>query len=302
MFSCDLCQKTFQHERSLKRHRLTHQPEKKPPPPPRSCPHCPATFNRADNLNKHIKNSHSSPASKKSFTCALCPKSFSELKNLKRHILQSHQQKQTHRFKCPHCEAEYSIKGNLDRHLKVKHATPDVSAAEATASRAKQTRKARLRVDQFPDDEPEDFVENKEEEEKLKKIQKEHWSSIKTHSRKGKVQSFVNVRWENQTLPNFSEILTPLFQNSKTRFKIQASHGFVLRHQENEEDDAPATATDDDDDDDDDDDERFRYFHACENNHSLFEEPIVVNNQNDFNPLMTLCAWSARIFISPPSL
>ena len=176
MFSCDLCQKTFQHERSLKRHRLTHQPEegKKPPTPPRACPHCPATFNRADNLKKHIKNIHSSPASKKSFTCALCPKSFSELKNLKRHILHSHQQKQTHRFKCPHCKAEYSIKGNLDRHLKVKHATPDVSAAEATATRAKRERKARLRVDQFPDDEPEDFLENKEEEEeeKLKKNSK----------------------------------------------------------------------------------------------------------------------------------
>ena len=284
MFSCDLCQKTFEHERSLKRHRLTHQPEKKPPK--RTCPHCPATFNRADNLKKHIKNIHSSPASKKSFTCALCPKSFSELKNLKRHIHQSHQQ--TNRFKCPHCKAEYSREDNLDLHLKVKHATPDVSAAEATATRAKRERKARLRVDQFPDDEPEDFLENKEEEEeeKLKKIQKEHWSSIKTHSRKGKVQTFVNVRWENQSSPNFSEILTPLFQNSKTRFKIQASHGFVLRHQENEEEDvAPATSAGGGGGDDDD-DERFRYFHACENNHSLFEEPIVVNNQNDFNDFL----------------
>ena len=188
MYSCEVCKKTFQHERNLKRHRLTHQPEKNPL---RSCPHCPATFNRADNLKNHIKNTHSS---KKSFTCALCPKSFSELKNLKRHISQSHQQ--TNRLKCPHCKAEYSRAGNLDRHLKAKHATPVVSA-EATASRSKQTRKARLRVDQFPDDEPEDFLENKEEEEELKKIQKEHWSSIKTHSRKGKVQTFVNVRWEN---------------------------------------------------------------------------------------------------------
>ena len=139
MFSCDLCQKTFQHERSLKRHRLTHQPEKNPL---RSCPHCPATFNRADNLKNHIKNTHSSPASKKSFTCALCPKFFSELKNLKRPIRQSHQQ--TNRLKCPHCKAEYSRAGNLDRHLKAKHATPDVSA-EATASRTKQTRNTSYR-------------------------------------------------------------------------------------------------------------------------------------------------------------
>ena len=216
MYSCEVCKKTFQHERNLKRHRLTHQPEKNPP---RSCPHCPATFNRADNLKNHIKNTHSSPASKKSFTCALCPKSFSELTNLKRHIRQSHQQ--TDRFKCPHCKAEFSRQDSLTAHILKKHATPDASA-EATATRAKQTRKARLRVDQFPDDEPDDFLENKdnEEEEELKKIQKEHWSSIKTHSRKGKVQTFVNVRWENQASPNFSEILTPLFQNSKTRFKI----------------------------------------------------------------------------------
>ena len=171
-------------------------------------------------------------------------------------------------FECKVCSKSFKHKRSLLRH---EQSHDDNLNPRKVEKRPKKKRFPKNKIIEIQDD-PEDFQNDntKNDDEDLLNVQRENWSAIKTHTRRGKFQKFVNVRWTRETAPNFAEILRPVFEKAETRFKIQASNGFILR-KTNETDD------------DDEDGETYRYFHACENNAALFDAPQHIHNQNDFD-------------------
>ena len=77
---CKICEKSFEHHRSLKRHMKIHNGIEW------TCPECPAlTFSWEDNFKRHIKNVHPS-ASTSSLQCNICLKTLQHKRNLNRHM------------------------------------------------------------------------------------------------------------------------------------------------------------------------------------------------------------------------
>ena len=278
MYSCNKCPASFKHKKDLIRHEKTHSDEKF------TCAICNVSFHRIDVLKRHTINRHKTEEQNRHktedqhFKCTKCKKVFKHKKNLIRH-------EKTHsdeKFACPVCQVTFGQECNLKRHIEKQHPSRKRKVeGEKEAEKCppkKRKRCAREKIVEIEDesDEPQIEISDDDDEAGLVNIQKQNWSAIKTHTRKGKSQKFVNVRWTQETAPNFSEILRPVFEQAETRFKIQVSNGFVLRKQVQE----------DDDDEDDDDNETFRYFHACENNAALFDQPQVIQNDNDFQTFM----------------
>ena len=184
-------------------------------------------------------------------------------------------------WKCPFCPSEYVWEKGFKAHLKTKHLDStrkrkhnNETDKEPTPSK-KRRRQARKKLDYLPD-EP-DLILNADDDaddDAEERVYRENWHAIKTHTRGGDdsyLQTLINVRWKDQDTPDFAEVLKPVFQNASGRLRIQASNGFILKK------------NDDVDEDDKDDEAEFRYFHACENNAALFENPQQVYNQNDFD-------------------
>ena len=259
MYTCDKCQASFKHKKNLIRHEQNHSEKKF------TCTICNVSFQRPDVLKRHTANRHEQNKSDKKFTCEKCPKVFKYKRGLVRHEKTHNEQK----FACPICQVTFTLEHNLKRHIEKQHPETRKRKVEEEEKEAevaekchkkKQKRKAKNKVDGIIDESDICPIEiqnddDDDDEPGLVNVQRQNWAAIKTHSRHGKSQKFVNVRWTQDTAPNFSEILRPVFEKAETRFKIQVSNGFVLRK-----------TTDDDDNDD---DESFRYFHACENNAAL---------------------------------
>ena len=264
MYTCEQCNLTFKQKRNLVRHEKSHDDKKF------TCSVCNVTFHRAEHLKRHVDKFHSDPK-KPNHKCEKCQKVFKH----KRSLVQHEQTHDEEKFACSVCNITYTRKSNLNKHMQQKHTDSNKRSkieeedevAEKCHKKKKRKRHARKKVDDIID-EPEEF-ENEDDESELTHVQRENWGAIKTHSRKGKSQKFINIRWTQDTAPNFSEILRPVFEKSESRFKIQASHGFILRKNA--------------DDDESDDEKTFRYFHACENNAALFDQPQPIHNENDFN-------------------
>ncbi|KAL8600853.1 hypothetical protein ACOMHN_056511 [Nucella lapillus] len=71
-----------------------------------------------------------------------------------------------------------------------------------------------------------------------------------------------NVRWSGDA-PDWDGPLSAIFESQTKRFKINASHSFILHHRE---------------------ENRYRFFHASQNNNAgLFDRPRLINDRHDFD-------------------
>lgn len=119
---CDVCHKTFDKEKNLKRHKKLHNNTKEYVCPEPSC--C-KSYARSDHLNRHMI-SHS--ANSKPFKCELCVQRFSNKSHLKRHTklhLTSDQANSTNRYnkyECRVCDEVFTHKRHLRTHEEMKHA------------------------------------------------------------------------------------------------------------------------------------------------------------------------------------
>ena len=253
-FSCNICEKKFKHKKHLKRHIQTHAENQIT----HTCTHCKATFNRVDNLTRHVRLVHSPLVSSASPS-----------------------------YKCDHCPASFLVPENLNKHIKKFHAAEKRKQEEnddLAGPKKKKPRRAKNRLE-YLDDEAEEPLTFDHDDVELNKIFKENWTSIKTHTRVLKKTTFINVRWTGDSPPDFEAALLPFFRNSQFKFKIQASHGFVLKKNVPSDE---ATSDDDDNDTngDDEDKSNYRYYHSSERNAGLYEKPRVIGNSADFRALI----------------
>lgn len=68
--------------------KITKRKAPKPPKPSFSCEICKRVFTRKDNLNVHLKKSHSENLI--AYICKICSKTYSHAKNCKKHIREHH--------------------------------------------------------------------------------------------------------------------------------------------------------------------------------------------------------------------
>ena len=111
MHECSKCEATYLDKKSLERHFVEkHQRESLQT---QLCPHCAKSFNRASDLNVHVKSVHE----KVKHECHLCNKMCSSKQHLRKHIANVHEGKKP-QFQCSMCP---KIVISLKRHVELVH-------------------------------------------------------------------------------------------------------------------------------------------------------------------------------------
>ncbi|GFN78395.1 Zinc finger protein 1 protein [Plakobranchus ocellatus] len=171
------------------------------------------------------------------FKCEDCPAVFSLRRNLTRHVRQKHSQGEAERFICDDCGASFSRFDNLNQHLRERHTDPVINFlcercglgfsrhrrdAVSTRKDARKRKNARqgervpkrrrhvndifepYRPDIVEDDLEVEAVDNiisLLEEDGVREIYRNHWTSLRTHYREGPNHSHYTFRWDSQTEP-----------------------------------------------------------------------------------------------------
>lgn len=110
-FTCDLCNKVFKRNFSLKIHKRIHFDEK-----PFKCELCSMDFNQKSNYTKH-KLIH---LNQKPHKCTKCDNTFSQKSHLLNHEM-IHTAEDIKPFKCGYCEERFSNNNCLMKHVQVLH-------------------------------------------------------------------------------------------------------------------------------------------------------------------------------------
>ena len=231
---CVQCPSSFTRPHDLRRHvRQLHALDKIQR---LVCPlRCsPSTYKHADSLRKHMKLKHPTeppltsaqltttahPKKKqgRGYPCDRCDKVFIYQGALRKHKFLEHVL-----FTCETCQAKFTNNKLLARHIRLNHRKrkkndDDDDDDDEKKKKKKQKRNARRRVDYLSDegDEPEPDRENDERD--IAEVIARNWGAVKNHSRVGKKQTFINVRWRGDNTPDFNAALKPL---SKHRHQVQ---------------------------------------------------------------------------------
>ena len=108
-----------------------------------------------------------------------------------------------------------------------------------------------------------DIVEDEqmdETDDDIKEFIKKYLSSIRTFSRKNKVQSIFNFYYNKDLKEMVQNITEAIMKEQKNRFKINYTLAYVLRNIETNE---------------------LRYFHASYNNHLMLETALLISNRQE---------------------
>ena len=106
--SCNICDKTFKSEQSMRMHHNIHAKIN-----PYRCETCDKTFNNSGSYHKH-KKSHT----ESSHTCQFCDHKVTNKRSLLIHIQSKHEGK---RYKCNICKNEFTQQSGLRMHIKTVH-------------------------------------------------------------------------------------------------------------------------------------------------------------------------------------
>ena len=264
MFSCTQCKKQFRHKRNLLRHLKSHTGTQT-----HDCPRCDSKFVRKDHLQQHIRAVHVH-VQPDSFQCPHCPVTFTRKNNLAAHVKKFHTAPQKRKM----LEGDSPVAAKKFRPAAQKRKSQADDADEAP--KGKKRRRAKERAAHLADEGDEPAFDNVDDDDEINTLLRENWSSLKTHTRVSKQSTFINIRWTGDSPPDFKEALTPFFENAKNKFKIQASHGFVLKKNVPQDEEAAEA-----------DESNYRYFHSSERNAGLYERPVVIGNSAEFQNLMT---------------
>ncbi|XP_046575105.1 zinc finger protein 235-like [Haliotis rubra] len=107
VYPCDMCDKTYVSQTTLKTHMRVHSGEKS-----FSCPFCDKMFLYEGNMKTHVRTH----TGEKPFNCEVCGKSFSQSGTLKKHLRMHSGEKP---FKCEFCDKTFAYSENLIPHRRV---------------------------------------------------------------------------------------------------------------------------------------------------------------------------------------
>ena len=247
-------------------------PDKRKPAKNHTCTKCGKSFVRPAHLREHEQRAHEGVR----YQCSQCHKHFST-KSYRDH----HQSScQGTRFTCMECGQEFERALQLQTHQRNIHPRPSTTSSrkrpQATASisgeeSATHVQNKRLRGNHEEVDpiQPEANLLPQGEDDlslDLREVYQHHWSSIRTHHRTGQcIQDVYNYRLQDVNVNHLVEQLQHMFRQQRTRFKVNASFGFVLRNIEMGE---------------------LRYYHSSHNQGRLLEVPHMINNQADFDAFL----------------
>lgn len=118
---CEICNKSFEKIKNLKRHLKLHDSESKVSiiiniKERFKCEKCEKAFSRSDHLKRHVI-SHSED--KKPFHCDECVMRFSSKDHLKRHVKLIHMEE--NQYKCEKCDECFVKKYKLNKHISKQH-------------------------------------------------------------------------------------------------------------------------------------------------------------------------------------
>ena len=260
------------------------------------CDVCEKTFSNSGNFRRHMKNIHEKeipPSIKnlnRNFICTTCGEQFTHSQSLYRHYRNIHQQNptekrqvttvnstlqppmkksklsQTTNFLCRVCDISFNSIHLLNQHFKTSTHIKNSDTTPISIINKPNI----ITVEHFI----EDPIDNNFQESELDKIMEnpsfkeeyaENWPSIRTHCRISDLHAVLNYRWETLKQPDWFDKLLPLITLQKTKFKLNFSHSFILRHIETDE---------------------YRYFHSSSNNNAIFKYPRLINNANDLKELI----------------
>ena len=111
-FKCDNCTKTFNREENLIRHISDVHIKAYE----FACQHCGNLFKRKQHLNVHVLDHHSPFFT--NFECHICQKKFRQKQHRDRHIQEVHEDKN---FQCVQCKKTFKQKSDRERHMKEVH-------------------------------------------------------------------------------------------------------------------------------------------------------------------------------------
>ncbi|XP_023864027.1 zinc finger protein 721-like isoform X1 [Salvelinus sp. IW2-2015] len=156
LLSCSLCDKTFIEASNLTKHVRSHTYQ---------CTKCLQSFERQEDLQKHLQNVFEEPAqfeedntpmpsfedgtqisqphdtsnvlptrkeSSRARTCRLCHKTFDTIHFMKKHLISKHAQ---HPYQCLHCGENFRKKFNLKEHQKECHKPTPTQLSKARTCR-----------------------------------------------------------------------------------------------------------------------------------------------------------------------
>ena len=97
--------------------------------------------------------------------------------------------------------------------------------------------------------------------EAVREVYRDHWAAIRSHYTRGNyVQDRYNYRIQDLNLEHLQSDLDQMFRNQESRFKINASFGFILRNLETGQ---------------------LRYYHSSQNVGRLLDAPHLISNQEE---------------------
>ena len=269
--SCDGCGKLFSRMFTLRRHidggcpgrAASGAPESLPTgegtsaraatPPNLICNKCGRRYLRADNLKAHEK-----VCLPKEFKCGICPAVFNSMGPLYRHRLDEH-----HDVKVPKSKSSHTHKRKRQ----------EKSHNGAKRQRAEDGRPVRRDISNLAVD-PAEFDEQMmfppmpdmdDHTKKLKQIVEEKWQHIRSHSHLGQFEDRHVIRLESTNLRDIYGQLRQIFENQTTKFRINVSFGFVLRHKETGE---------------------LRYWYPSHGVDRLLPQPPMIRHAQDFEEFL----------------
>ncbi|KAK7093429.1 hypothetical protein V1264_007188 [Littorina saxatilis] len=191
--------------------------------------------------------------------CQQCLKRFTARYNLRQHQRQVHQQDRPHL--CEICGKTFARLLDLLRHIEIHDNTKRQGRKRKSDQGPRLNQEKRKKKNKpFWERQPQPTQQDNED---LLKLYRDNNHSIKHHRRRGHHQHSYTYQWEDSEIrPDWREDLQDMFDDQQHRFKINLSHGLILKHKENG---------------------NLKYFHPSINNEPVFRKPKVINNRDDFN-------------------
>ena len=176
-------------------------------PPPQhvhGCTTCGARFPTYDGLQEHLLTHRT--------VCRTCNRAFAQRAKLLKHKCVT-----AGDHSCEYCRRTFSTRHTLKRHLQ------NTSCSQPLPPEPKRQRVS------VQEEDPDDLIEPPQQQDSdLQDVLTKHWSSIRSHVARGRIQTRYNYRLENNNTRTLD--LRRIFQEQTTACKINLSYGFILRH------------------------------------------------------------------------